>query len=266
MNKRVEALIFEYVEAIRSDLRHRWKAWPLDFSDNELHEAVGALLARQVTLASNFARSPGVWNAHIAPVLLRAMADVYITLAWILQDPKDRARKFIMYGLGQAKLQVEHRKAQAVANGEDPADDPMIAALESWVASQRYPFLTEVDVGSWSGLSSRKMADEAGCLDFYRYVYTPFSASVHSMWHHIGRLNLEPCVSPLHKGHKLPTDPDLEVDPLYLYLAAKYLDKTFRLFDSAIGPSCPSSRASDDLSARLKALGQEESSASEPSQ
>jgi len=265
MDEKVEALIFEYVEDIRSDLNDRWNGWPLDFSENELHEVVGALLARQVTLASNFARSPGVWNGHIAPILLRSVADVYITLAWILKDPKDRARKFIMYGLGQAKLQVEHRKAQAEADGEDPADDPMIAVLEDWVASQRYPFLTEVDVGSWSGLSSRKMADEAGCLDFHRYVYMPFSASVHSMWHHIGRLNLEPCVSPLHRGHKLPIDPEPEVDPSYLYLAAKYLDKTFRLLDSEIGPNCPPSRAFDDLLAKIEQLGQEEPATSEPS-
>jgi hypothetical protein len=184
------------------------------------------------------------------------MADVYITLAWILKDPTERARKFILYGLGQAKLQVEHRKAQAQEKGEDPSDDPMIDALETWASSQRYPFLTEVDVGSWSGLTSREMADQADCLDFYRYVYMPFSASVHSTWHHIGRLNLEPCVSPLHRGHKLPVDPEPELHSYYLYLAAKYLAKTFRLFDTRLKPACPASRAFENLSEAIEGLGE----------
>jgi len=31
------------------------------------------------------------------------------------------------------------------------------------------------------------MAEEAGCIDFYNYVYSPFSGCVHSMWQHIGQ-------------------------------------------------------------------------------
>ena len=258
MNELVEALILEYVENTQHDLQERWNAWPLNFSENEVHEVIGSLMARQVTLANNFARSPGIWNGHVAPMILRAMADVYISLAWILKNPPDRARKFIRYGLGQAKLEVEHRKVQAESDKKDPADDPVITALEEWIASQRYPFLTEVDLGSWSGLSTRSMAEEAECLDFYNYVYTPFSASVHSTWQHVGSFNLTPCISPLHKGHKLPIDPELEIDSYYLYLAAKYLDKTFRLFDSVIKPACAASQAFDLLSASIDQLGQED--------
>jgi len=251
MNERVDAILLAYVDQIRSDLQVRWNAWPLDFAENELHEVVGSLLARQVSLASNFARSPGMWNSHMAPLVLRAMADVYITLAWILKDPIDRARKLITYGLGQAKLQIEHRTSQIRTEGDPPESDPVIKALAEWVESQRYMFLTEVDVGSWSGLSTRKMAEEADCLDFYRYVYMPFSSSAHSMWHHIGRLNLEMCISPFHKGHKLPVDPDLEVDFSHMHLAAKYLDHAFCLFDRELEVECP---VSSSLSILLKSI------------
>ena len=48
------------------------------------------------------------------------MVDAYITLAWIFDDPLERSRKFLLYGLGQAKLSNEHRKAQLQADGIDP--------------------------------------------------------------------------------------------------------------------------------------------------
>ena len=114
---------------------------------SEMNEAIGALLARMVTLATEIATSPQTWNEHIAPVLLRSMVDAYITLAWIFNDPLDRSRKFILYGLGQAKLGMEHRKVQLEADGIDPNNDLIIKATESWINSQRYTFLTEID--SW---------------------------------------------------------------------------------------------------------------------
>jgi hypothetical protein len=258
MDDRIESILLQYVREIRDDLKTRWESWPLDLAHSELHEVVGALLARQVTLASNFARAPGVWNDHIAPVILRCMADVYISLAWILEDPVDRSKKYILYGLGQTKLQVEHRKAQMESNGEDPSSDPLIEPLERWMSYQRYPFLTEVNIGSWSGLDTRQMAEQAGCLDFYRYVYTPFSASVHSTWYHVGRLNLEPCTSLLHRAHNLPIDPDAEIDPHYLMLAAKYLDKAFHLFDTKMLIDCPPSEASAHLAQMIETLDSKE--------
>jgi len=123
------------------------------------------------------------------------MADVYITLAWILKAPDERARKFILYGLGQEKLQLEHRKTQIADRKPTPEEQLMIDASKAWINSQRFTFLTEVNLGSWSGLPTREMADQAGCLDFYNYVYMPFSARAHSSnsnfgSHDVSRLGL----------------------------------------------------------------------------
>ena len=94
----------EYIHGIRKELHTRWHSWEFDPDQTEVHEVVGALLARQVTLATQLAGSPAIWNGHVAPVLLRTMVDAYITLAWILKKPLDRSRKFILHGLGQEKL------------------------------------------------------------------------------------------------------------------------------------------------------------------
>ncbi len=108
----VHQLIEAFAARAREELDDRLAKWPLDLAKREFHEVVGALLARQVTLASQLAECPSIWNGHIAPIVLRTMADVYITLAWVLQDPLDRCKKFIHYGLGQEKLQLEHRRVE----------------------------------------------------------------------------------------------------------------------------------------------------------
>lgn len=227
----IEQLIKTFVEQARLELKERWEKWVIDLSQSELHEVVGALLARQVTLARQMAECPQIWNGHIATIILRAMADVYISLAWVLKDPVDRSRKFILYGLGQAKLQLEHHKAQIGDREPIPEEKMLIEASEAWMNSQRFTFLTEVNVGSWSGIPTRQMAEEADCIDFYNYVYNPFSACTHSMWHHIARYNLWQCANPLHQYHQVPEDPQLPMDPYNLYLAAKYLQKTLSAFD-----------------------------------
>ena len=100
----IEQIIRTFIEQSRIELKERWEKWTIDLAKNEVHEVVGALLARQVTLARQMAECPPIWNGHIAPLILRAMTDVYISLAWVLNDPVDRSRKFVVYGLGQAKL------------------------------------------------------------------------------------------------------------------------------------------------------------------
>jgi len=250
--EKLEKIISDYIDAVRLENTARWKQWRLDLTKPELHEVVGALMARQVTLATQIARSPETWNPHIAPILLRSMTDAYITLAWILKDPLERSRKFVLYGLGQQKLMLEHRKATLSADGKDPAEDPIVKAGEAWLNAQRFEFLTEVNVGTWSEVPVRNMAEEADCLDLYRYAYTPFSSATHSMWHHISRLNLEVCENPLHRYHKVPVDPDLGPDVDYFYRAAKYVEKSFSLFDQifSIQSGVPSAfeKLADDLS------------------
>ncbi len=250
----VGRLIEHFVARSREELDDRLTQWPTDLSRQEVHEVVGALLARQVTLASELASSPGIWNNSVAPLVLRAMADVYITAAWIMKNPVDRSRMFIHFGLGQAKLQLEHRKADLAARDAESGEEDYLKALEAWINRQRFTFLTDVNVGSWSGISTRQMAEESECLDFYNYVYTPFSACAHSTWQHVAIFNLKECRNPLHRFHSVPSIPESALDPHYLYLGAKYLQKTFATFDSAIGTTTTLQSALDVLCQDLHAF------------
>jgi len=219
----------EYCEIVISGFHERWEKWEIELYNSEIYEAIGGLLSRQVTLSTNLAVSPIIWNGHIAPLILRSMIDAHITLAWILLDPYERTKKYILYGLGQEKLYIEHLKSEV--DEDDALINEMIQARETWLNSQRADFLTEVNVGSWAGLDTRTMAGAAGCTGLYKFAYTPFSGVVHNMWQHISRYNLLPCDNPLHKYHQVAKILEFSPDLDYVYRSAKYVDRSFEAFD-----------------------------------
>lgn len=247
--------LFHAIEAkIRHELRVRCEAYTPDFRAPEVFNVLTALLARQATLAIEFAAAPQLWNYHSGPLFLRAMTDVHIMLAWILLDPKTRARQYIDHGLGQAVLELEHRKKLLESADDDRKEElkQFIRAIEGWIDAQRWNFLVEVNVGAWSGKSTREMAEEAGILDFYNYVYTPFSQCAHSTWYHVGRYNSRPSESPL-TGQLWVPRIESATDIWTLNLAAKYLDKSFNTFDEKALGRPPSSGIQDWIGGEIDA-------------
>jgi hypothetical protein len=167
------------------------------------------------------------------------MTDAYITLAWILDDPYERSTKYIHYGLGQEKLSIEYLEENLSENPQDDDEknqlQEMIRIRKSWLNGQLAEWATEVNVGSWSGLSAYDMAREIGRESIYKFAYMPFSGTVHNMWQHVGIYNAEPCLNPLHKYHLAPKVRTAPLHPDFMYRSAKYLSQTYELFDSKLG-------------------------------
>lgn len=133
---------------------NRWKLFNLDLSCIEFFEVVGGLLTRQANLTIQFAKNPDIWNPHIAPLVLRTQIDTYITLAWILESNSlERSQNYILYGLGQEKLQIEHLQSilDERRSEEEITIRVFIELRKKWLNDQLFDFLTEVDVGNWSG-------------------------------------------------------------------------------------------------------------------
>lgn len=238
----IEGFITAFKHFVHDDLRVRESAWQLDLGKPQERQVILALVARQATLAVEIVSNPGIWNSNTAPIMLRAMADVHITLVWLMQNPGERVPLYVQDGLGAIKLEIAHRKEELKKSGVSGADQqkPYVEQLESWLESQQLEFLTEVNLGSWSGKNTRVMAQEAGCIDFYNYVFQPFSAAVHSYWPHTGRLNVEYCQNPAHNFHTLPVIPSFEPDTHWCRLAGKYLAKTLSSLDEFLGkPELP---------------------------
>ena len=247
--------IHAFVEHLATQVQVRWEEWAHGLEKRHAHEVVSGLLARQASLAGEFALNPSIWNAHSAPLFLRSMVENCITIAWILKCPEKRAKQFIAYGLGQENLLLEHAKAGLRESGADPDNDPDIATWEQWLNSQRYTFLTEVNVGNW-GPNLREMADETGLIELHRNDYTRWSGTTHSMWHHLLRFNLKYCTNPLHGYHRVPTVPHLAPDPELLQYAAEYVDIAIHSFDEATGTRVGDPTAVEVLDRELQKIPQ----------
>ena len=98
----------------------------------------------------------------------------------------------------------------------------------------------ETDEAAWRTLWT-------GYLDFYKYVYQPFSAAVHSSWYHISCFDAAFCENPTHRNHRMGHLVQLSPDPHWLYLGAKYLQKTFALFEEKTGKTFTAPTAFDVL-------------------
>jgi len=242
-------IVFRFCKAAEEELSERISAWGFDLNEAEKYEVIGGLLARQTTLAIDLAMSPPSWTPSASPLFHRAMADIFIALSWILKNPQERSMKFIETGIGDVKLEVAHRKKKIEEEGEDndPRELKMIEIYEQWISDQKIEAMVEVNLANWSSMTTRQMAIEADCLDFYNYVYQPFSAAVHPSWVHISFHNLHFCKNPAHRGHRVPLVPDYQPSPYFLYLSAKYLQKAFTKFDDETGITITSISAFDQL-------------------
>jgi hypothetical protein len=244
-----------YVENVNKDLKIRWNNWEKDLIDNNIYEVIGGILSRQSSLAIQLATNVKMWNEDIAPIILRTMADNHINLAWILVNPKEHSKKFIIHGLGQLKLELEHSKNNLTEINDEMKE--FIEREEQFINSQKYTFLTEVNLGSWSGLTTRKMAEEADLLDFYNYVYQPFSNCIHSTWAHISKHNTIVSDNPLHRLLRQPMIIEFEPNISHLNLAGKYLDKSINAFDKVFKLDIKLESTFDKLLTELNELASE---------
>lgn len=235
--KELQTRVEQYSKALVSEFEAHWERWPVDIYEPGPSEVIIGLLRRQSILALSFANNPGIWTIDVAPLLLRPMVEGYIYLAWILIDPQSRSLKFIEDGLGKEKLVIKHRTDEMIASNLNPDEDNMLNFSKAWIEEHKYAFYIDVNLGSaWSGLDVRQMADEARCGDFYRYTYPFYSASAHSRWNHVGKVDVETCQNPLHGFHRIPSKLRTDfVNPEFCFLAARYLDKMFRLIDKHLG-------------------------------
>jgi len=233
----IEHLIHGYAHLANADFRLRQKSWAFDLNKINEQQTILSILARQTTLAIEIVSNPGTWNSNISPILLRAMADVHITLVWILEDPETRVQMYVKDGLGSIKLEIAHRRKEfdSLDANSKLQHEKYTESLENWLEAQQLTFLTDVNLGSWSGKNTRVMAKEANCSDFYNFVFQPFSAAVHSHWSHVGRINVEYCQNPAHNFHLLPVVPSFYPDPHWAHLAGKYLGKSLDAFDLFLG-------------------------------
>ena len=229
----LEAIISSFVAHCEECLDVRGSpAVDLKLSASDVASVSSALIGRQCALAIKFAQMPMAWDPHIAPLIMRAMIDCHITLRWILIDPDKRAREFMNYGLGLAKLSISHYEEALKDREEDQRIAMMIQAKKAWINSQALMPFVEVNIGSWHGSSVRQMCADIDDLDFYKYSYFPFSSCAHNTWDHISLFNAERCDNPMHKFHYVGRFSEYPIMIDMLYNAATYYTMSLDSFDN----------------------------------
>jgi hypothetical protein len=226
-----------YESYLKASFKELWSKIEIEYDKLDAYSVIGGLLSRQVILSLEMARSPNTLNGHSAPLFLRAMADLFITLSWIMLNLEERAKLYILHGLGDTKLLVEHYKNQLENDPENTNEDikKLIELKNAWINAQRNEFFVEVNLGHWAQLDTRKMSQEAECEDLYKFSYKPFSQSAHNMWPHISVYNCRPCHSALHKNHLIPELFEAPLDLDYLYRSCSYVHKVYNLFIEKFG-------------------------------
>lgn len=238
MNKTIDAsdfnqIVNQYLANINAEFLERWNLLVPTIEKKEFIEVIIGLLSRQISITHYYLKSPNTWNVDIGTIILRSICENVINISWILKDDSiARAKMFIVHGLGQEKLQLEHRKNEMKNCEVSEEEAQMIEHMENSLNQERYTFLTDVNLGSWSDKSILKIAEEADCLDFYHFAFTPFSNSAHGTWNHLIRYSLKKSANPLHNLLRRPIFHNLEPDITVAELAMKYLSKSFQKFDN----------------------------------
>lgn len=226
-------LIDSYESYLNESFKELWGKVNIEYDKLEAYSVIGGLLSRQVTLSIQMARSPNILNGHSGPLFLRAMTDLHIALSWIMLDLVERSKKYILHGLGEEKLLMEHYKKEIEDHSDSPKKEQiekLIDIKSTWINSQRREFFVEVNLGHWAQLDYRKMAQEADCEGLYKFAYKPFSHAAHNMWPHVSMFNCKDCESPLHRYHLIPELFEAPLDIDFLFRSCKYIHMAYELF------------------------------------
>lgn len=231
-------LIKAYESYLVDSFNKLWNSVQIEYDKLDAYSVIGGLLSRQVTLSIQMARSPHILNGHSAPLFLRAMTDLHIALSWIMLDLVERSKKYILHGLGEEKLMMEHFKKELTENSDDSTKEQiqkLIDMKSAWINSQRREFFVEVNLGNWAHLDYRKMSKEADCENLYKFSYKPFSQAAHNMWSHVSIYNCKSCENPLHQYHLIPEILEVPLDLDYLFRSCKYVHMAYELFVEKFG-------------------------------
>ncbi len=193
----------QYKQDLYDEIDRFWDKFELDLAHPEKDEVLGGLIARQARFATSIATESNLCSFDIGRILMRCMVDTHITIIWLIKKNDDTLyRQFIDYGVGQDKLISEHisDKSDGINAESFPAGKDLFEKLS---IDSDYDF-SIVNVGHWAGKSTRRIAQEAGCMDVYDLSYSSLSASIHGSWNEISKVNLQHCYNPLHRFHRIP--------------------------------------------------------------
>jgi hypothetical protein len=181
-------------------------ATPLDLFSPAKNEVHGGLVTRASQWVVSALRSPHTWNGDQGSQVTRLLAETFIYLTWMDQDPQ-RYVAYQEYGTGRAKLSAAHLDNLLAEMPQAPAFITEGAErLRQHGGSHEAIDTTVVSVEStFAGISLRLMAEQVQLMELYNLVYQPTSGVLHGEWWSVQENSTERCMNLLHMGHRVPS-------------------------------------------------------------
>lgn len=234
--------ISKRLKNIRDKFKDAATAANPDIYDPTRYEVLSGIVSR-VLRASNVAvNTPQMWSTEHGSGLMRSLVEARIVLSWlILKDESTLYEKFKEYGRGHIKLLKLHLEEYLDKQSEPtPELEEYVKNLDNqvnWELSEEFQEI-RVDTNFAGNTNSRKMAEETGLLDDYRFVFAPASSAFHGEWPAVDQFALEQCKNPLHKGHKTPRGDDgISLGPQLMELILEQLNDLVERYCAAVDAS-----------------------------
>jgi hypothetical protein len=216
---------------------------PVDLHRPAKHEVVSGLVSRAARAVAAIVRSPHQWSGEHASSTFRLLVETTIVITWMEMKGGEIHEQYQSYGNGKAKLMRQHYQTLI----EDlPQDRPKL--IDDW--AEHLDRKTGGDWGeqfqavnldsTFSGVSVRQMAEEAGLSDLYRHLYQPNSGIAHGEWWALEDYAMQRCANPLHLFHRIPSlDPEFptttELPRILINQLAELIDLALRSLFGARG-------------------------------
>jgi hypothetical protein len=203
------------------------------------HEVLSGIVSRSRRAVAIVLGNPMMWSSEHGSGTVRALVEARIVLAWLLHknDPALYV-KFQEYGRGHLKLLKLHLEAyvdkQENASQELIANIADIDSIVNRDVSEEFQNISMQP--NFAGVSVRKMADDVGMADDYRFLFAPASSTFHGEWPALDQFALVQCRNPMHRGHRIVQKNDGVVIGSHLVNAAlNELESLIELYEGGIG-------------------------------
>ncbi len=169
-------------------------------------DAVYGLILYNLYIALTIGHS-GLHRRLEGRILLRTMVENFITLKYLAHnDNKAIWQQFRSYGTGQAKLAfLKNLQEETVPSFVNLND------LFDYANEDLWQEFGDINIKPWSEKNLRKMAQESGVKEFYDKYYDWASGYVHGNWAAIRDSVFTVCLNPLHRYHRIPLIPKLDM-------------------------------------------------------
>lgn len=172
------------------------------------HDAVFGLVLYGINLAITM--NQGMSHLRVQGRLaIRTLVECVIVLTYLVKrDEEGLWKKYRSYGTGQAKLNL--LKMIDLDDTEMPAHTSL-EELERLANEDMWQELVDINLGNWAGSDLRRISEEAGIKSIYDKYYGWPSGYVHGQWGAVRDTVFGQCLNPLHRFHRVPTPPRLDM-------------------------------------------------------